>query len=291
MRADRTAPTIALTLGLLAGLAGPGWSQDDPNAAIMKRGRAAPAEALLAFRFPGGNVAEYVATVRRVYADQTGGKKFNLIVTGTPEHVTLPAFELTDTTIHDALEALKYIARDKNNRVQVSRQQPRSRGGQTIWILEAVGKPPAAKTRRSSYRASTAVFSIRQLTTALPGIPAEHCYPLTAVLGAVEAGLEIGHDADSQDAPSVVVKHHAASGLLFVRGSQQEISMISSVLSSLETDLNRRRQAQQQNRKGGPSRASTPGPAGPSSSGPARGGRSGPAPTPDSKNKTRKGTS
>ena len=87
---------------------------------------------------------------------------------------------------------------------------------------------------------SVQVFSIQNMITKMPGLPDVEGMSLNSntILLAIETGLGV-EDAKTR----ATVRYHEASGLLFVRGTKDQIKLVREITVKLESDLQRRRNA------------------------------------------------
>ncbi|MCA8969410.1 MAG: hypothetical protein KDC95_06490 [Planctomycetes bacterium] len=227
----------------------------DPEPAQSTRRARTPV--LLSIDFIGGSLSRYLQQVRSAHK-KAGGETLNMIVTGKPDEIRLPRFDLEDTTVDDAIQVLERIEIDRSTRIQVSSQSGRGTPASSkIYLVSA--QTTNKSTRGSAPRPTlTRVLSIRQLTTPLPNVPPDSVLKLETVLGAIEAGLEVLDDADTQEkpaTPAAILRFHESSGLLFLKGSPDQLNIVESVIARLEFDL----QARNRHAPGMPS---TPGGAG-----------------------------
>ncbi len=237
--ARRASLATALALGLLA--AAPLPAQDAGPARTQRR-----AEPLLDIDFASGTLPEFIAHLR----DRAKG--VNIVLGEGAGNVAMPSIKLLQVEIEDALQTAAMIA--SNDRWQVQVKSNRSATGTSIHtvLVREIQNVPTQVTRGgfagAGNRPETAVFSLRQLTTQLPGGEAERSFTIKAetALSAIETGLQLG------EGPPPVLRYHADSGLLFAHGPSHQLAVVSSVLRQLERDQATLREAARPAEKGKP---------------------------------------
>jgi hypothetical protein len=177
--------------------------------------------------FEGGTFADFVTQVRRA-------GEVNIIANPGLERVQVPALKLRDVGVEAALEAVARMV--STDRVNVSIADFRQGGGQPVYTVyvnfREKGHDVVANVARTSTQ--VAVLTLERLTAAQPdGAP-----PMRAetILTAIDAAFELGKD---EQAPPTL-KFHRESGLLFVRGTHDQVALVQQVLATLRNDVEAR---------------------------------------------------
>jgi hypothetical protein len=177
--------------------------------------------------FPGGTMEEFVTVLR------ASEPRANIIVSAAAAQAKLPRIELRGAGLDQALDGACLVAEAE---FQV-RSVPFPGQGEPVFSIYAV---PAAKQSGGAGPAnapkvdvSTQVFSLNRLTdsdsrSGLAGMKVE------TVLSAIEAG-------STDEAKAAELRFHRESGLLFVRGSRAQLSLVKELLANLEQDQSERR--------------------------------------------------
>lgn len=214
-------------LTVLLALSATPRAQQDPS---EPTGQPSPT---VSIEFAGGTLEQFIDKIR-----QADGN-VNIVASEMASGITLPALTLREATVESALRAVGNIVPPDFNvdvktergktglpvHVVLVRSRPRSVGG---------GLPGMASDEPSFVR----VFSIRTITEALPNTPRDLVMDAKTVLTAIDTGLDIGSKP-----PSATIRYHKESGLLFVRGTATQISVIDEALQSIARDLDRLRSA------------------------------------------------
>lgn len=161
---------------------------------------AAANEVRSSIKFPGGTVAEYVATLIR------GFPGANIAVAPGVESVRVAPVELTKVNINEAVFALPTLCES-----QVS----------VDWFGNtAVVDGVVAKKRQGDSRPSTLkVWSMAEVLSQIKSDDA---------LSAIQVAIELA-------GPGAEVKFHADTSLLIVRGSGEQIDAVQQTISRLES--------------------------------------------------------
>ncbi|MCB9882826.1 MAG: hypothetical protein H6832_07080 [Planctomycetes bacterium] len=236
-----TLPRFLALTAVIAAFGSPSAQLAAQDGQTVQHARRTKTPVLLSIHFVGGSLSMYLQELRSAHK-KGGGETLNMIVTGKPDAIQLPRFDLEDTTVDDAIQVLERIEIDHSTRIQVTSQAGRGTpDGSQIYLVNA---RTVEKTQRGPAEKPTLtrVLSIRQLTTPLPNVPPDSVLKLETVLGAIEAGLEVLDEADGQEkqgtaTPSAVLRFHESSGLLFLKGSPEQLNIVESVIARLEFDL------------------------------------------------------
>lgn len=177
--------------------------------------------------FPGGTMADFIAVLR------ASEPRANIIVAAAVAQAKLPRIELRGAGLDQALDGACAVAEAE---FQV-RSVPFPGQGEPVFSIVAVA---AAKQSGGTGMANppkvdvnTQVFSLNRLTDTDPrsGVAG---MKVETVLSAIEAG-------STDEAKAAELRFHRESGLLFVRGSRAQLSLVKDLLSNLERDQNERR--------------------------------------------------
>jgi hypothetical protein len=205
--------------------------------------------------FPGGSVADYAEAIRK-----TEGGDMNIVYDPTAASVELPNVNLRNVTVATAFRLLETLQEGKEPRLSVQEVRDGS-GGETVYVIRlSTGKGWAAPNMpkgpmptvrwqagagNNPFEAQVyglaqspkrvQVFSLKKLVSRPDSDPTEEAKAQAEfakrALTAVEAVLEIDTDRPGGRAPTF--KYHEESGLLIVRGTNEEIDQVSQVLDAL----------------------------------------------------------
>lgn len=193
---------------------------------------------VISLEFAGGSLAEFAAALRKA------GEGVNIVMPALAAEVDLPALALSQTTVESALKSIDaVIGEDFNIRVKTLR----SAIGKPVYAVsvyslrkQRAGTSTQAAQANSSMR--VVVLSLKFLTSTLPGDPPDHRYGLTrkaeTILSAVDTGLGIHSGTTKPE-----FRYHEESGLLFIKGSTRELSLVREIIHNLENDVRRLREA------------------------------------------------
>jgi hypothetical protein len=207
---------------------------------------AAPrAEAPVSVSFPGGTLPQYVQALR------AASEGANIVVPDDAGDVHVPPLTLKNADLLNALDVLADLVGDD---VQVRVRMLKSSQGQPVYALR-VARARSAAPRGSQIPGSQVgmsagmpdpadlvvrVFSLRMLTHpfALDSAGSGTTMKPETILSAIETGLSF-----SASGPKPVVRYHTDSGILFVQGTPKHVHVVQEILSSLNEDVARARQA------------------------------------------------
>ena len=176
--------------------------------------------------FKGGTLAEFVAALR------AAEPKANIVVATAAAGAKVPAIELRGAGLGQALDAA-CVAAEAAYPVRVNDFQG---PGEPVYSVTAAAPTMMSGTVPMTVKAedSTQVFSLNRLTEGDPRLGSGEGMKVETILSAIEAGT-------SDEATKIVLRYHRDSGLLFLRGSRAQTSMVKDLLSNLERDLQERR--------------------------------------------------
>jgi len=200
---------------------------------------------LIGIEFDGGTVREYLEAVKS--AALRAGGSVNVICPVSAAGVVVPPISLTNVKTMTALLSLNTAAGDENQGfgvMQINRNVNESPtftieqyDASTMWRN---GVPPRPQAPFSQPNATTTdVFSVREILDIPQGLPDSPSLKLGRddLLQAVD--LALGLHAEGAQPPRILF--HEKSGILIVRGQQDQIALVHSVVTSIQTDLQDRR--------------------------------------------------
>jgi len=212
---------IARAFGLTTGLFTcvlPLLAQGRPDTAT-KSVQAPVGEPTVNLKFGGGTLTQFLAQLREKMLEETGG--LNILAPALADDIELPRIELANAPLLDALQSVAQVA-PQGFAVEAARSL--GAGGSPVYTVRvrATGAPT-----NHAQAVLVRVFSIRMLTTSIPDAPP----PLKAetVLSAIEAGGRV------QQQP-LEVSYHEPSGLVFVRGTIEQIELVGQILDNIARD-------------------------------------------------------
>jgi hypothetical protein len=215
--------------------------EPDPKLAAAKSGNVGqPVPVVVTLSFPGGSLADFCNAIR------AKEPRANIVVAPLAAGAKLPAMELRGAGLDQALEGACAIA-ESTALIRIKDFRGPGEPVFTITAQEpvmAVGKvgPDGKMSSAGSMPGSlprtelTEVFSLNRLIDPKDGSG----FPVTTVLSAIETA--------TGDQALAAMRFHKESGLLIVRGRQEQLGLVRDVLGSLERDV--RERAKQQNPKG-----------------------------------------
>ncbi|MBP8301820.1 MAG: hypothetical protein KA020_15730 [Planctomycetes bacterium] len=186
---------------------------------------------VLTATFGGGTMAEFVAVLR------AAEPRANVLVAAAAAQAKLPRIELRGAGLDQALEGACAVAEAD---FQVRSVQFPGQGEPVFSIVAGAAPKPAGGAGAGSGAAnaakpdlSTQVFSLNRLTDGDPrsGLAGLN---VDTILSAIAA-------SSGDEARPAELRFHRESGLLFVRGSRAQLSLVKDLLTNLERDQNERR--------------------------------------------------
>lgn len=235
--------SFALLLVMLPAVAQEPVVAKDPGGQALPASRAAATPPVtVTLMFAGGTLAEFCAQLRQLEP------RANIVVAPLAADAKLPSMALRGAGLEQALEGACAVA---ESRALIRMKEFRGPGEPVFTILAqeptmggGASRPgPAGPSGPSSAAATAAarteaseVFSLNRLLDAKDG------FPVTTVLSAIEA-------ATGGEQALAMLRFHKDSGLLIVRGRQEQMALVRDVLANLERDVLERRK-QEHARKG-----------------------------------------
>jgi hypothetical protein len=184
---------------------------------------------LVTLKFAGGTMGEFVTMLRQLEP------KANVMVAAAAADATLPALDLRGAGLGQVLESACAVAESHREiRVKESRGPGESVYAITARVLPPSQDPFAARAQR------TQVFSLARLIEGKDGTALSAATVLSAIETAV-GGPEL----------LTALRYHKESGALFVRGTEEQLGVVSELLVQLDRDAESRRR-QENARKGIP---------------------------------------
>lgn len=177
--------------------------------------------------FAGGTLADFCAQIR------AKEPLANIVVATLAGNARLPAMELRQAGLDQALEGACAIAESN----YVIRMKDFRGPGEPVYTITAHAPNPAVGPAPSK-KDGTGVFSLNRLTDD-SGRGAGLTY--TTVLSAVETAV-------GGERALAALLYHKESGLMIVRGSAEQLSVVNDVLRNLDRDVEARRRPDNQKR-------------------------------------------
>lgn len=183
--------------------------------------RAASPGHTVTLRFTGGTLEQFVGAVRDTIA------KANIVVAPEASGARLPAIELRDAGLDQALEAACAVA---SADFEVRVREHKGHGEPVYSIVTQPGSSrPVTKPKAQAPATATMVRSLARLIDPRfqpPGVPA-----LSAET--VLSAIQVPHE---DDANPPQLRFHKDSNLLFVRGTQAQWLLVEQVIETMLED-------------------------------------------------------
>ncbi|MCR9244115.1 MAG: hypothetical protein NXI31_03730 [bacterium] len=179
---------------------------------------------LVSMTFRGGTMARFVAEIRKAEP------KCNIVVADAAAVAELPPMEVQDAGLDQVLDSACAVATSK---MRIACQEQRGRGVPVFAILalprQVSGVNVAATGFGKPANVTTMVLSLNRLTEDEPRLAIDGL-KVETILSALETGARF-------DEKAPLMRYHEDSGLLFLRGTHEQLSLASDVLKILERDL------------------------------------------------------
>ncbi len=188
----------------------------------------------------GGAVADYVNLLK----EKTGA---NIVLDDEVASTPMPAVSLKNVSVLTALNLIPMLAKPGAGKV-INMNPVGGEGGdpEPVYVLQMSATPPQPMMRmmpgaipmvaEAGPRAAAQrleVFSLNELLSAEKDEAARKRRNET-ILTAIKQGLdELGTSFDGVNVPAATLKYHEDSGLLFVKGNDQQIAVVKDVLTKL----------------------------------------------------------
>lgn len=196
--------------------------------------------------FPGGTLEAFVAALRQA----AGSDQLNIVVPRNAADLPLPAISLKNTLVSTAINSMTYLVDRQMARLQTQRISDDGEALTFVLYCERVESMPgpfgpSGPAGQRNPRVSR-VYAIRDLSeppTGLSPTP-ELTVSYERILDVVKvaASLEAKEAADRSQSggasePTAELMLHKDSGLLIVRGTDNQQKLIDSVLDSLRSSI------------------------------------------------------
>lgn len=236
-------PLHAGLLGLVAAAAlqagsRPAVAQPQPGGGGGELARKAePQGPRVTLNFPGGTVLEYVKAIQKA-AEPT---VINAMVSADAAKLRVPAVEFKQVAVSSAIEALPMAAQNETAAAVLEvRAVGQAWDGSGIYSISArqtvFGAPGQAMLTPGKAPEHVEVFSMRDLVEPPPGAPAgAGGTTVETILMAVDTAIGLHSDGEKPQ-----VKFHKDSGVLIVRGTQEQIRTVKDLLNTLREDTGQR---------------------------------------------------
>lgn len=224
---------LALFLSLVAGLSlGTTFqlgAQDSTVESAVPQNAGVPVQPPFYFdvNFQGGSVEAYISMLKDI-AEKNRGGDVNVILDENVKDVVLPHISFNHVPLDAAIQVLERIRFD-DARINISNTK-------SIYVVSAqhsqnVPQRTATPPKRNP---ETVVFSVREILSQTEE---------EDLLSAIEIGLNL----DGKES-SALMKLHQETGLLFVKGSRDQLRLISDIVEQLAAPVREARQADYQRR-------------------------------------------
>lgn len=186
-------------------------------------------------KFEGGSLADLCDELRAA----SGGA--NIIAAKLASKVEIPELELKQATVQSALKAVTRIVAAPYHVAVDTEFQGWGKEVYSVAVIDthAVNSTQTSRGARADQN-RVAVFSLAQLTSPLATDPKGYEITLSSktVLMAIEAGLSV-----TKRPMDSTMRFHEESSLLFLEGTQTQLTMVEETLDHLRTDVRERRNA------------------------------------------------
>ncbi|MCA8976110.1 MAG: hypothetical protein KDC98_15415 [Planctomycetes bacterium] len=177
---------------------------------------------IVSMSFRGGSMADFVAAVR------AAEPKANIVIQAKAANAVVPAMEIKEAGLDQVLDSACAVAESSD---QIGCTEQRG-NGEPVFAIIARNRGGATTMVSSGDEESTIVLSLNRLTegdlrTSVPGLRVE------TILSAIEASSHF-------DTKAPKLRYHQDSGLLFLRGTREQLSLGHDVLQILERDQQER---------------------------------------------------
>lgn len=205
----------------------------------------APSVETVTVKFQGGSLRDYAEAIQAARRVEYEGSAYqiNIVLPLLADKVKVPPLSLIDADVESALRVACDVAENKDYISDVDVHSKRQRGvaqsSQAVYVIQVRAKPTRGVSGGFTDDNSVVrVFTLRAATEKLPSEGDDFCLKAETILTAIDTGLSVAAQGSKQKA---VVRYHADSGLLFVQGTRAQSNMVSEVLASIETDVERMR--------------------------------------------------
>lgn len=178
---------------------------------------------LVSLDFPGGTLGEFVQHLQRAAGI------VNVLLVDDARAWPVPPIRVSKVQVAQALKAVEQATWTEDGKIDL---RPSNGRGEPIWTIRVERRTKKAPPPDEQ----VLVVSLTELTQPAPGDPADAPVTLRpeTVLTAIEAGSK-----DFVGVPEL--RFHRESGLLFVKGDVQQLSLVREVMGNLERDVSTRR--------------------------------------------------
>ena len=173
-----------------------------------------PSRAVVSIDFAGGTVQQYIVQLKSNAIASNHNVNVNVILDESVKDVVLPGISFTDVPLDAAIQVLEEIGeRGSLARVGVSRQD-------SIFVINAeVRVAPRPRQKRTTVISVSNILETKKTED---------------LLSAIEIGMNLIDGGQSE----VNLKLHSETGLLFAKGSMEQLNIISEIVDQLTGNSN-----------------------------------------------------
>lgn len=188
-------------------------------AAASAQADAAAGATLFDIDFPGGTLTDYFALIRKA------PNAANVIVLSEElKTMPVPPIRAERVSVDAAIQlvaSLPLAKQDEDFRLRLNPSNPTQPGEQRIWVLSIDRPARQARPARPLPAVSTGLYDLSLFK--------ERPEAVAALLEAIGVGIELGNSEGRER--TFAMKLHERSGLLFARGTMEELAMVENVIS------------------------------------------------------------
>ncbi|MGE0144015.1 MAG: hypothetical protein AB7I19_09530 [Planctomycetota bacterium] len=190
---------------------------------------------IVSLDFPGGTLSEFLDLLRQVLRTTETRQFHNLVATGPTSRISLEAMAVHRVEISDLFEVIALMVSMPH---MVEFRIVHNGNGNPVMVVHTMLDESGSEDSGLAAKVAVDAFSLRNLTTALPGEPSSFALMSATVLTAIETALQMT-PGEIQPAR---LRFHEDSGLLLVQGTNRQLDTIRMVLATMNDDLERLRQ-------------------------------------------------
>ena len=172
--------------------------------------------------FEGGSLASLLDKIR-------AETSYNLIGSKMASDVEIPPLQIKEASLMSTLRAVAAISPTDYQVVVDEHRDDANKSVYTVKVFHSGQTGP-----RPSIQSRTVLFSLQNMTRRPQSVPEREGMTLTveSILNAVDAALGV-----ADDGTKAKLQYHEDSDLLFIRGTNNQIGLVSNVLETLENNI------------------------------------------------------